>query len=157
MLFPGQADVTHCAELESRAVPFLRPLSQTSRAKFGQSRKARQRDEVKHVQHSVPFSTPAREKPAPWHALMQFSTLLLDGPPSTFPTTLRSRWLASATSLFAKRTHPSDVTGPLPNKKAKCICLRDASHEFEIARDLNNGRLSPWRRLRRGGGRGYKL
>jgi hypothetical protein len=148
-LFPGQADRVH--RVGSRSPPVLRLLLQSLEAKFDQYRKAHG---VKHVQHCVPSSTPARTKPPSWHALTQESTLLLDGPPSTSVSVVRSFPLGS---LFAKQTHPSGVTGALPNKKAMRICLLYASHEDELARALNNGRCTPYRGLRLGRSRGYKL
>ena len=105
------------------------------RAIFSQEKKAHQRNQVKHVQHSSANSIPAIEEPLSLHARMQLSALLLD---PARGSDSRGRVLASFESLFAKRTHPSQVR--ISERKAMRGYSQEASHEEPILRVLRNSR-----------------
>ncbi len=67
---------------------------------------------------------------------MQLSTLFISGPPWTVVRSVIN--LASSESLFAKRTHPSQVRS---RTKAMRICLLEASRVSPRAYVWNKGRL----------------
>ena len=134
--------------------------SQTLIAEFGQQGNECpfQRHE-KHARHLLP-PTPAhlyeiRFGPTALHTITHSSTVMTT-PCARGGTTLRTD------KLFAIHTHPSSVTGLLPDKEEKCICLRVASLTFIsgtilnfVRRNKDGGWISNW--FSRGGGRGYKL
>ena len=84
----------------------------------------------RHVQHSDPNSKPAKANCPSLHALRQYSTVLRP------PVIWFVRVLAIFASLFTKCTHLSEV--PLPNKRAKDIYLREASHVTPLVELSNN-------------------